>query len=162
MKRLAALGLIIAVAPAAYAAGAAPSPDGVVRDIYVADAPFIKGTGLGVMGDKAARARFFSADLLRKIRADEAAADKRKEPPTLEGDPFADAQEATVDDLKISVVAIDGAKASVLADFDRGGGEREKLTYSLVIEKGLWRVDDIAYQRANEPARTLRGLFSGK
>jgi hypothetical protein len=98
----------------------------------------------------------------RKIRADEAAADQRKEPPTLEGDPFADAQEATVDDLKISVVSIDGAKASVLADFDRGGGEREKLTYSLILEKGLWRVHDIACARANEPASTLRGLFSGK
>ncbi len=82
--------------------------------------------------------------------------------PTLEGDPFVDAQEATVDDLKISVVSIDGAKASVLADFDRGGGEREKLTYSLILEKGLWRVHDIACARANEPASTLRGLFSGK
>jgi hypothetical protein len=39
MKRLAALALIVAVAPAAYAAGAPPSPDGVVRDICVADAP---------------------------------------------------------------------------------------------------------------------------
>src|SRR5580692_2218641 len=39
MKRLAALALIVAVAPAAYAAGAPPSPDGMVRDIYVADAP---------------------------------------------------------------------------------------------------------------------------
>jgi hypothetical protein len=50
----------------------------------------------------------------------------------------------------------------VLADFDRGGGEREKLTYSLILEKGLWRVHDIACARANEPASTLRGLFSGK
>jgi hypothetical protein len=78
------------------------------------------------------------------------------------GRSFRDAQEATVDDLKISVVSIDGAKASVLADFDRGGGEREKLTYSLILEKGLWRVHDIACARANEPASTLRGLFSGK
>jgi hypothetical protein len=111
------------------------------------------------MGDKAERARFFSAGLLRKIAADEAAAKKRGEPPNLDGDPFVDAQEATVNDLKISIVSVAGAKASVLADFDRGAGEREKITYSLVLEKGQWRVDDIAYARASEPARTLRGLL---
>jgi hypothetical protein len=161
MKRLSALALALAFGARAYA-GDAPPPDQVVRDIYKADQPSIKGTGLGVMDDKKAMARFFSADLLRKLDADETAAAKRHEPPTIDGDLFADAQEATVDDLKISLVSNDGAKARVLADFDRGGGEREKITYSMILEKGLWRVDDIAYARPSEPANTLRGLLKGK
>src|ERR1700722_4097948 len=158
MNRLSLLALALASASAAFA-GETATPEGLVRDIYAAEAPFIKGTGEGIMGDKAERARFFSAGLLRKIVADEAAAKKRDEAPKLEGDPFVDAQEATVNDLKISVVSAEGSKASVLADFDRGAGEREQLTYSLILEKGQWRVDDIAYARANEPASTLRGLL---
>ncbi len=152
---------VLAFASAASASETA-TPDSVVRDIYVADAPSIKGTGQGIMGDKAARARFFSAGLLRLIVADEKAAAKRNEAPNLDGDPFADAQDPTVDDLKISLLSADGAKASVLADFDRGGGQREKATYSLVLERGKWRVDDIAYAPPGEPPRTLRGQLSGK
>ena len=114
------------------------------------------------MGNKAARARFFSAGLLRLILKDENRAAKQNQPPNLDGDPFADAQEATVDDLKISLISVNGPKASVLADFDRGGGKREKATYSMALERGLWRVDDIAYDLPGEPARTLRGELSGK
>ena len=160
MRRLFVLAVALALATAAYAEPA--TPDSVVRAVYVADAPSIKGTGQGVMGDKAARAKFFSAALLRMIVADEKRSAKRNQPPNLDGDPFADAQEATVDDLKISVVSADTAKASVLADFDRGGGKREKVTYSMVLERGLWRVDDIAYDLPGEPARTLRRELSEK
>jgi hypothetical protein len=155
MKRT-SVAFFLAVTSAAYAEDAA-TPDSVVRAIYAADAPSIKGTGEGVMGDKAARARFFSAALLRIVVADEKRSAKRNQPPNLDGDPFADAQDPTVNDLKISVVSTNGAKASVLADFDRGAGTREKVTYSMVLERGLWRVDDIAYDLPGEPARTLRG-----
>jgi hypothetical protein len=160
MKRLSILAVVLAFASPAYADPA--PPDDVVRAIYVADAPSIKGTGEGVMGDRAARAKFFSAGLLRMIVADENRSAKRNQPPNLDGDPFADAQEATVNDLKISIVSSDKAKASVLADFDRGEGKREKVTYSMVLERGLWRVDDIAYDLPGEPARTLRGELSEK
>src|ERR1700743_1129266 len=118
--RSVAVILALAIAPAAYAAGPAETPDAVVRAIYAADAPSIKGTGLGVMDDKAAEARFFTAALLRAITADAKAAPKRPEPGNLEGDPFADAQDPTVSDLKISLESADSAHASVTADFDRG------------------------------------------
>lgn len=153
---------VVAVAFASAAQAGPAAPDVVVRDIYVADAPSIKGTGEGVMGDKAARAKFFSAALLRMIVADENLSAKRNQPPNLDGDPFADAQEATVNDLKISVISIAGPKASVLADFDRGEGKREKVTYSMVLERGAWRVEDIAYDLPGEPARTLRGELNEK
>jgi hypothetical protein len=152
MKPLSVLLLTLAIASAAHAAE--ETPDAIVKAIYVADAPSIKGTGLGIMGDKAARARFFSAGLLRAIAADEKAAAKRNEPPNLDGDPFADAQDPIV-------IAAD-ARASVLADFDRGGNKREQVTYSMVMERGQWRVDDIAYALPGEPVRTLRGELSEK
>ena len=160
MKRLLSLAATLVLATAAHAEPA--TPDSAVRDIYAADAPFIKGTGEGIMGDKAAKAKFFSASLLRMIVADEKRSAKRNEPPKLDGDPFVDAQEATVDDLKISLVSSDKTKASVLADFDRGGGKREKVTFSMALEHGLWRVDDIAYDLPGEPARTLRGELNEK
>jgi hypothetical protein len=160
MRRAFFLAVALVFATAAHADPAAP--DAVVRAIYAADAPFIKGTGEGIMGDKAAQAKFFSAALLRMIVADEKRSARRNEPPNLDGDPFVDAQEATVNDLKISVVSIAGPKASVLADFDRGEGKREKVTYSMVLERGAWRVDDIAYDLPGEPARTLRGELSEK
>jgi hypothetical protein len=162
MNRQLLAALLLALSFAAPAVGAAEPPDAFVREIYAADASSINGTGAGVMGDKTARARFFSASLLHAIEADETAAAKRNEPPTIEGDPFTDAQESTLDDLKISLISLAGTKASVLASFGRIDGTREQLTYALVLEKGHWRVDDIAYARADEPARTLRGLLAGK
>jgi hypothetical protein len=159
MKRLSVLALLLAASSAALAEEA---PDAVVRAIYAADAPSIKGTGEGVMGNKAARAQFLSAALRHLIAADEKAAAKRNEPPNLDGDPFADQQDVTVKDLKISLVSTAGPKASVLADFDRGEGKREQITYSMVLERSKWRVDDIAYALPGEPPRTLRGELSGK
>jgi hypothetical protein len=40
--------------------------------------------------------------------------------------------------------------------------KREKAAYMMALERGLWRVDDIAYDLPGEPARTLRGEPSGK
>ena len=154
--------VLLALALAPSAALAVEPPDAVVREIYAADASSISGAGAGVMGDAAARTRFLSASLLHAIDADEAAAAKRKEPPTIEGDPFTDAQESSLEDLRNSVASVAAAKANVLAQFGRIDGTREQLTYSLVLEKGHWRVDDIAYARADQPPRTLRGLLGGK
>jgi len=162
MSRATVLAVLLAVALGIGDGSAAEPPDAVVREIYAADASSINGTGTGVMGDPAARARFFSASLLHAIDADEAAAAKRNEPPTIEGDPFTDAQESRLDDLRISILSAGAAKANVLAQFGRIDGTREQLTFSLILEKGHWRVDDIAYARADTPPRTLRGLLAGK
>ena len=160
MRRLVILATLLA--PIAPAATALEAPDAVVRELYAADAPSIKGTGQGVMGKGAARPRFLSRALLQAFDADERAAAARKEPPTIEGDPFTDSQESGLKDLKISLLSASADKASVLADFDRGDGAREQLTYALVLEKSRWRVDDIAYARADGSKDQLRGLLHGK
>jgi hypothetical protein len=81
---------------------------------------------------------------------------------SIDADPFTDMQDnpSLKDlDLKISVLSASAAIASVLADFDRDAGKREQLTYSLVIERGQWRVDDIRYSRPDGSTDTLRGLL---
>ena len=113
------------------------------------------------MGDKRALERFLSRSLLRAIDADETAAAKRKEPPTIEGDPFIDQQEADIKDVKISTLSVSADKASVRADITHGDGAQEAITYTLLLERGLWRIDDIDYVRA-DGEETLRRELGGK
>lgn len=160
MKIASALTMILALAP--VAAGAADkTPEATIRALFAADKGYIDGKSEGVMGDKRALARFLSHALLRVIDADEAAAAKRKEPPTIEGDPFIDQQEADIKDIKISTVSASAERANVRADIAHGDGSREAITYILTLERGLWRIDDIDYARA-DGEQTLRGELAGK
>jgi hypothetical protein len=56
--------------------------------------------------------RFFAPDLARAIDKDFAEAKKRKEVPTLDGDPFVDAQEWQVDSVVYAVTPIKDDKAA--------------------------------------------------
>ena len=47
--------------------------------------------------------------------------------------------------------------AKVLAEFARGDGARERLTYAMVYERGEWRIDDITYAMLDGESHTLRG-----
>lgn len=138
------------------------APDETVRALYAADAPFINNTGQGVTGSKKLMARFLSKALDKLLDDDAKAADKRGEPPTIEGDPFVDSQEGGSKDFKISVLSASADKAQVLANFDKDGVSREDVTYSLILERGQWRIDDIAYKRADGSAETIREILKGK
>jgi hypothetical protein len=59
----------------------------------------------------------------------------------------------------VSLISVTAGKAKVLANFDRGDGTkgRENVTYSMVLEGGMWRIDDIAYKRPDGTAEdTIR------
>ena len=45
----------------------------------------------------------------------------------------------------------------LLAEFARGDGARERLTYAMVYERGEWRIDDITYAMLDGESHTLRG-----
>jgi hypothetical protein len=102
------------------------------------------------------RARFFSRALLRSIAANEIVADVRNAPPAVVGDPFSD-QAPHMVDLRIAPIAETHEAAKVLAEFARGDGARERLTYAMVYERGEWRIDDIAYAMLDGESHTLRG-----
>jgi hypothetical protein len=132
------------------------SPEAAVRAAYAADDAAIHGRGAGVMGDNEMRARFFSRALLRSIAANEIVADVRNAPPAVVGDPFSD-QAPHMVDLRIAPIAETHEAAKVLAEFARGDGARERLTYAMVYERGEWRIDDIAYAMLDGESHTLRG-----
>ena len=50
--------------------------------------------------------------------------------------------------------------AKVLAEFARGDGARERLTYAMVFERGEWRIDDITYAMLDGESHTLRGMLA--
>jgi hypothetical protein len=147
---------VVAVFAALPAAAIAGGPVDSIKALYAADAPSIKDTGVGVLGDPKACKRFLSRALNAALDKDADLANKRGEPPTIDGDPFTDSQESGTKDIRISQLSATASKAQVLANFDKGDGERESLTYFMVLEDGAWRIDDIAYKRADGSSDTIR------
>jgi hypothetical protein len=170
IRRLVFPIVVAAIGASAVAAEPRPDPVATIRAVYAADAPFIDNKGEGIMGSAKLLARFLSADLNRLMTADAKAAAKRKEPPTIEGDPFVDSQEGGAKDFHISLIATDADRtqdkvqdrARVRAEFDKGDGAREEVTFSLVFQRGAWRIDDIAYKRTDGSSDTIRETLKVK
>jgi len=159
MRILVAVACLLPFALAAEAAVNRHSPEAALRAAYVADGASIQGRGAGIMGDNALRARYFSRGLLRSIAANEIIADARNAPPAIVGDPFSDEAPHLVG-LRIAPISESGDTAKVLAEFARGDGARERLTYTMVSERGEWRIDDIAYTMLDGESHTLRGKLA--
>jgi hypothetical protein len=160
MKRiLIAVACLLPFALAAEAGINRHSPEAAVKAAYAADEAAIKGRGPGVMGDNTLRARFFSRSLLRSIAADELIADARDTQPAIVGDPFSDLAPHMVA-LSVAPISESRDEAKVLAEFARGDGAREQLTYAMVFQRGEWRIDDITYTMLDGESRTLRGVLA--
>jgi hypothetical protein len=146
--------VVASLLPFALAAEASISrhaPEEAVKAAYTADMLSIRGKGPGIMADPAARARFFSRSLARAIDAHEQAA----------GEPFSDRAPHLVD-LSIAEQSESNGAAKVVAEFARGDGARERLTYTLIFDRGEWRIDDIGYAYLDGESHTLRGALGGK
>ena len=160
MKRiLVAVACLLPFALAAEAGINRHSPEAAVKAAYAADETALQGRGAGVMGDNTLRARFFSRSLLRSIAADEIIAGVRDGPPALLRDPFSDEAPHLVA-LSIAPISESRDGAKVLAEFARGDGSRERLTYAMLFERGEWRIDDIDYATLDGESHTLRGLLA--
>jgi hypothetical protein len=146
---------LAAAALVAESAVSSQSPEAAVSAAYAADALALQRGGAGVIGDPAARERFFSRSLLRAIETGEMEAVTANAASRIPADPFSDSGPHLVD-LRITPVSEDGASAKVLAEFARGDGAREQLTYALVFERREWRIDDISYGFLDGEKRTLR------
>ena len=160
MKRiLVAVTCLLPFALAAEAGINRHSPEAAVKAVYAADETAIQGRGAGIMGDNTLRARFFSRSLLRSIAADEIIAGVRDGPPALLRDPFSD-QAPHLVALSIAPISETRDAAKVLAEFARGDGARERLTYAMVLDHGEWRIDDIIYATLDGESHTLRGMLA--
>lgn len=100
--------------------------------------------------------RFFAPDLARAIVRDFAEAEKRKEVPTLDGDPFIDAQEWKVESLAYAATAIQGDKAAGAVALVSLGTPKG-LALTLVKTPAGWRISDIVSANGS-----LRALFKLK
>jgi hypothetical protein len=157
MKRiLAAVACLLPFALAAEAGINRHSPEAAVNAAYVADEAAIRGRGDGIMGDNTLRARFFSRSLLRSIAAEETIADG---PPAALRDPFSDLAPHLIA-LNVAPISETRDTAKVLAEFARGDGARERLTYAMLFERGEWRIDDIIYSTLDGESHTLRGMLA--
>jgi hypothetical protein len=159
MRILVAVACLLPFALAAEAGINRHSPEAAVKAAYTADETAILGRGAGVMGDNGLRARFFSRSLLRSLAANEILADARNTPPAIVGDPFSD-QAPHMVALRVAPIAETHDAAKVMAEFARGDGAREQLTYAMVYEHGEWRIDDITYAMLDGESHTLRGELS--
>ena len=160
MKRiLVAVACLLPFALAAEAGINRHSPEAAVTAVYAADEGAIQGRGDGIMGDNTLRARFFSRSLLRSIAAEEIMAGVREGPPAALRDPFSDLAPHLVA-LSVAPISETRDAAKVLAEFARGDGARERLTYALLFERGEWRVDDIVYSTLDGESHTLRGMLA--
>ena len=100
--------------------------------------------------------RYFTPGLASLILEDEAAAEKRGEPPTLDGDAFIGHQDWDIAELSIDVKEA-GAKAKATVSFTNFG-KAEKVVVELLKVGADWRIADIQW----DDASTLRGLFRKK
>jgi len=158
MRILVAVACLLPFALTAEAGIGRHSPEAAVKAAYAADKTAIERRGAGVMGDNRLRARLFSRSLLRSIAANELVADARESTPTIVGDPLSD-QAPHMVALSVTPISETRDAAKVLAEFARGDGARERLTYALVYERGAWRIDDIDYAMLDGESHTLRGML---
>jgi hypothetical protein len=157
MKRIAvAVTCLLPFALAAEAEVNRNSPEEAVKAAYAADASAIQGGVPGVMDDNALRTRFFSRSLLRSIEINERIGNGASSSPR---DPLSD-EAPHLAGLSVAPVSESRSGGTVLAEFARGDGARERLTYAMRFERGEWRIDDINYATLDGESHTLRGMLA--
>ncbi len=151
-----------ALCAAAGAAGSVRADDSpalaFVKAIYAA----YKGKntkGVAIDTDAQLR-RYFEPSLAALISKDRKDAAKHHDVPTLDGDPFIDAQDWEIKSFDVTVNDLGGGKATSTVKFVNAG---EPVTVTLDLVSGTgnanpWRISDITYLRDGKP-ETLRGLF---
>jgi len=112
--------------------------------------------GISLDGEAAIR-RYFEPSLAALIIKDRKSAERRKEVPALDGDPFVDAQDWEIADVSIEIADKAPDKASATVSF-RNAGTPSTVVLDLVTVKNDWRIADIVWQHDGKP-ETLRGLF---
>jgi hypothetical protein len=155
----ASLAAALAVPAPLRARTAEPPPTAktFVEKIYAAYLGSAQNGANGVHLDRAEDIkRYFTPGLASLILDDEAAAQKRGEPPTLDGDAFIGHQDWDIADLTVDVKEA-GAKAKATVSFINFG-KAEKVVVELLRVGPDWRIADIQWADAS----TLRGLFKKK
>ena len=98
---------------------------------------------------------YFDPSLAEIINKDFIRAKKADDVPTMDGDPFIDAQDWEIKSFDIQVTPVDDDHANAVVKFDNTG-EHKLLHLQLVRIAGNWRIHDIDYGGGEG---TLRGMY---
>jgi hypothetical protein len=153
-RSLAMQAVLVAASAMAFAAAAeTASPQSFVDGIYK---HYLgkESKGLALSSDAEIR-RYFAPPLADAISKDFAAAAKAGEVPLLNGDPFVDAQDWEISNLKTAVKSTGTTTAVATASFTMFMKPRT-VTLALVTTPAGWRISDIRW--ANGSLRALYKL----
>jgi hypothetical protein len=143
-----ALALLLAAPPLLAQAG---TPQAFLEAIYK---PYADKGFKGHPYDKTER--YFASPLREAMEKDYAEARKRQEVPTLDGDPFIDAQDWEIANVSVSAWITGANTAMGLATFTNFG-KPVRVTLELVSTPAGWRISEI-----KAPSGSLRALFKLK
>jgi uncharacterized protein DUF3828 len=150
---LAAMAAMAVMTAAATAESASPQAfiDGIYKHYLGKDSK-----GLALSNDAVIR-RYFAPPLAAAIVKDFAQAHKAGEVPLLNGDPFVDAQDWEISNLKTAVKSTGASTAVATATFVQFM-EPRTVTLDLVNTPAGWRIADIRWPRGS----SLRALYKLK
>jgi hypothetical protein len=97
--------------------------------------------------------RHFAPVLAKAMIKDQIEARKKQEAPLLNGDPFVDAQDWQIADLKIEMISASRRNATGIVTFTNAN-EPRRMTLDLVKTGDGWRIHEI-----KTPSGSLRELF---
>jgi hypothetical protein len=143
---------IVVAATAAVAQGA--SPQAFLEHIYKS---YRNGNAKGIdIGRPDTIRRYFAPPLAKAILKDQAEARKRNDVSRLNGDPFIDAQDWEIADLKIEVASASRRNATGVVTF-MNAKEPRTVTLDLVRTGAGWRIAEI-----HAPSGSLKDLYRVK
>lgn len=145
-----ATAFVLAALPG-VALAARSGPADFLNAIYAQYGPGKDGVPLD---DVAALRRVFTPSLAELIQHDRAMAEESDDLPTLDGDPFVDAQDWDITDLDVKVEDLGGGRAVGHVSF-HNFGEAKSIDLDLVQTSAGWRIDDVKWGDAS-----LRGLYT--
>ena len=151
----AAVAVLTACSSAIAAPAAAPDARAFVAAIYDT---YIGKNGNGIALDSAsALRRYFEPSLAALIGKDQKNAARHHDAPTLDGDPFVDAQDWDIAAYDIAIKDTAPDKTSATVTF-QNANKPTTVVLDLVKLKNDWRISDVTWQHDGKP-ETLRGLF---
>jgi hypothetical protein len=148
---LAALAFLLLTLTPRAGQAAAQTPHAFLQAIYQ---QYLGTNTSGVKLDSDADYhRYFTPDLTKIILDDIAKSQKNDDVPTLDGDPFIDAQDWSIPKVQIDVDDKATDKTVAKVSF-KNSGTPETITLDLVKIDGAWKIDDIHW-----PEASLRGIY---
>ena len=151
--------LLLGMLAATLAGVPAVAADSSARAFLIAIYNAYKGkNGNGIpLDSEATIKRYFEPSLAALIFKDQKDAETRGDAPTLDGDPFIDAQDWEISAFDITVSETAPNKATGTVKFQNVDQPVTVILELVKLREG-WRIADITWQRDNESS-TLRGLF---